>query len=291
MERWRVTILVVVFSATLSTACSQEPVEMLRVRVDTDVRSQTLDEGHRLIGVTASPDLNITGAGIEPSLRLHGPQVGKGFWAGAGRGSAVVIEAGIAGQNVFTFMAGLALSPVGAIVGGLDGAISESARTVSRPLTSGRDTEAKIGRELKRRKIEVALRDHITQTGRGSTSQRFIALPHETFSVEVLSYGGNSHAREMLIESGIDAILDVHITRFGLSGMSADDPLIALELNVRSLWYAQDMPLQFNEWEYKGKERRLSTWTSDGNRLLREELEHAVQRLAKRVVNGIAKKY
>ena len=248
--------------------------------------SAGLNQARMVVGVTASRHL-YAGEEVEPTFQVPTSRRIAAAMRGIENGGGFVVHAGlIMGQKLghplgaYPFMASLFLWPVGSIVGAIHGAVSEKSARETRPLRTVESAQALFRNALDNQKIEEVIRDRIVQFAQEETGHVFKALPHDTFSAEKVSYKGNPENQRALAEHGIDAILDLHITRFGLAGEEANDPRVSLEMQFRILRFVQGMPFYSGEWEYRGERRRLSVWAANGARLFREELDRVAQSLA-----------
>jgi len=239
-----------------------------------------------VIGVTASPHL-YAGKVIEPTFEFYEGRTVAAAMKGAEVGGGFVVHAGLfMGQNLgyplgtYPLMASLFLWPVGSIVGAIHGAVSKQSARVTTTLRTVEGAQTLFRDALDNQKIEEVIRDRIVQFAQEDTGHVFKALPHDTFSAEKVSYKGNPENQRALAEHGIDVILDLHITSFGLAGEEANDPRVSLEMQFRILRFVQGMPFYSGEWEYRGERRRLSVWAANGARLFREELDRVAQSLA-----------
>jgi hypothetical protein len=250
---------------------------------DAEARSRPARQP-RSIGVTVSPDLIFTGRPIEPVYRsvqprwevlLEGAQQGAGKTVMAGFGAGAV--------HPYFFALGLGLWPVGALVGGANGAARSKLRALERPLGSVPGAQAMFEAALRGRRIEHALESRLVAAFFRDSA---VPLPHERFSFERLTYLPAAERARELGQHGLDGVLDVHVTAFDLTGEDGTDPRAALRLNVETRWLVEGSAPPFADWAYEGESRSLSAWAADGARPFREELDRALATLAERIVKA-----
>ncbi len=275
--------------------CTQASREPPSQRPEPWAVSDWFGNGRITVGVTASPDLVYTGRVIRPSLRTVSTDRGEGALNGFRDGFTMAIKPGLflaatTGANplsAYAFVGGIVLAPVGAVGGAIYGAASAERSEVTENLASRPHGNTLMRRSLDHIKIEEELRDRIALIGVERTGHGFAILPHETFSTEKVSYQPNVDARRSLAAQGIDAVLDIHVTSFGLDAGGGDDPRAELSLAFRTLWFAEGMPFSSRTWKYQGSRRRLSAWAANDAILFRQELDRAVDALATALVKDV----
>ena len=276
-----------------AAGCTQASREPTSHRPEPWAISDWIGNGRKTVGVTASPDLIYTGQTIRPTLRTTSSRRGEGALQGFqdGFGAPLVptlyVGAVVPELAGFALVGGLVLAPVGAVAGAIYGAASAEQSEVVEILGRGPHEKTLLRRSLDHIKIEEEIRNRIALIGVERTGHQFAILPHETFSTEKVSYQPNVEARRSLAAQRIDAVLDIHVTSFGLDAEGGDDPPAELSISFRTLWFAEGLPFYTRTWKYEGGRRRLSAWAANDALLFREELDRAIQALAAALVEDV----
>lgn len=206
---------------------------------------------------------------------------GRGFLSWGGAALRVGAEAfhGCSGEACGYLAVGLlavatASGTVGAVVGGLEGAIR------SMPAGEARDIEAAT-RHLADLKIQETLRDRALEEAGDAVGCAAFPVPDAgpTAIDCVVDYRG-------LAAEGIDTVVEVAVPAVGFRGerWGSRPPLsVILKVRVRRYRAEDGLLLDEREWLYRSPERFFLEWMADGAALLEEEFEAGYAELAERI--------
>ena len=275
--------------------CAQAPAEQSNSGASTDKRaaprwSQWLAEDRRTIGVVAlSPTqmMHEDWFEFDPAIRswlardatYSTIRPEKLVWNPTLLSDAVETQMAAAFTNAsgcgegagYCLLFGLALAPVGALaqwsIGGME---VVQPPPVVRTLDEVEAIDAELATALlDKQGIGEAIRDRLIEIGRQRTRHAFLAIPYERVA--------QSHT----MPEGIDALLTVRVQAIDLIAKDGPGPPVALTINV----WTNFKRTNGRPWTYKGSWLRADAWTGDGARLLREEVDRAVESLAEQIVD------
>ena len=221
--------------------------------------------------------IGIVSARFIPEVKLQKPR-GKmsGFAAGAGEGALAVGGGGHC--QGFGCVFALALIPVGALVGGISGAV----KGVS--AEEKKKAEDALEAALKQLKIQEALRNRILDIGRAKTTHNIILVEEggPVSSDEKVSYVWAK-------SKGIDTILEVNVMKFGLNGPSEANPPLEffMSIQIRLVKVTDGSVLYANKFHYVSFPHKFIDWAQDNARLFSEECDRAYQSLAEKTVEEL----
>ncbi|MBI5623754.1 MAG: hypothetical protein HY924_08255 [Elusimicrobia bacterium] len=203
----------------------------------------------------------------------------KGALDGAGRGAASAAGAlfGAASESKSGEVAaiGILLTPAGALVGGVAGAIlAEKPEVVEA-------WEAEVGEGLRALGAQAGLRDAVLKWGLRKTSIKLMPLDGQgPASLEGQpDYSG-------LKDRGVDTVLEVSVLGVGLSGAKTLNPDLALLVTARSrvVSVSDGKELFSRDYSCSGAERKFKEWAARSGAKLRPAFQGCVFRLARSMV-------
>ncbi len=274
--------LLVAMSLLVEAGCAQRPPEP--ATTNWHAIAEGLTGARKTIGVVAlgpTQMMNDHWHDFDPAVKswlAQGPTLTT-----RERGPSIGFERGIQkGWDSYIAMArqgdprGVAMSipliPVWLAISGLIGEVAPGPEVqLARPLTEVVGADAVEPSLLDKRTVGEAIRDHVTRIAGEKSNHVFRTVPHE-----------DARNRASMSEP-VDALLTIRVVGIGLIGKGGDNPLVALKVHI---WTDFDRT-GFRPFEYVGTRRRLTAWAADNGRLLREELDRAVQTLAEQVVEGV----
>ncbi len=231
--------------------------------------------------------IGVVSAQFTPQPILQLPA--KGGVAGAGRGAAnwsatgaLAPMGGGTGGDPFVALIELAASVVGATLGGLAGTVTgafkaESAEKVMISETALKDAISTL-------KLPESLRDRFMRVAQSETREHFVVLPNQgpKSLEEKNGYG-------FLAKNGIDTVVEVAVTNFGVNGpWDVNPPLgLVMKLRIRVIRTADDKELYTSELEYKWGERTFCEWAADNARPFLTELDRSYQIVSEKVVEEL----
>lgn len=204
----------------------------------------------------------------------------KGFEFGAGLGCAGGGGGGIgaAGAGIICLGSWLAGGIIGTVVGGLGGAAT------AEPAATVEEAETALKKALADLNIQEAMQDRVLQVARQQTRHPLVLLtdPSPTTRDEEISYSS-------LTREGIDTVLEVSVPTLGLAGKWGVNPPLVLVMAVRTrlISVVDDAVLYDSTLEYGGRKLTFTEWAVDEARPFREELGHAYQSLAEKIVEEL----
>jgi len=162
----------------------------------------------------------------------------------------------------------------GAVVGGVVGA----AQAV--PVDTGREIEAQLNRALAETDVQEALRTEVVKA----------AARAGVANVQELAAAATTADFRELQNAKVDTVLEVGLVEVGLIGRGGKDPLLTLhvhalarlvDVNSNAELY-RDYP--FN---HVSPPRKFSEWSADQSRLLKRELDRAIETLGASIVDEV----
>jgi len=236
----------------------------------------------------------------QPYSHLKSTTSGKGWGAakGAGYGLAVGVTPGLAIASIVRGCGGareigaldcgtiaaaglgvaVAGGTIGALVGTVHGAVTaESASRV-------RTAEAALEAAMADLTVQTTLRDHVLQAARERSSLRFVAVED----------GGSTAIapadEETPATGGVDAVLEVRVSRIQLTGQGSVNPPMTLLMAapVRISRVADGTVLYAETFEYRGHDaRKFVEWAADDGLALREAVDRGARSLADDIVRSL----
>ncbi len=233
--------------------------------------------------------MGVVSARFVPEARLEGPTSGKGVGAakgaglGAGHTMAGTLEGVVRSGHPYLAAAvlavGIALTPIGALVGGIYGAVTAES------LEKVRAAESALSNAFLELGTQESLRDRLLHAA-GERGRHLPSLADSgpTSSDETVDY--RSFAKD------VDTILEVSVTRIAFSGSTGINPPLGLTVGARiRLIRTADgielyaLPGRHNyRLEYRSEPRKLNEWAVNDAQLFREELDRAYRSLAEQIV-------
>jgi len=212
---------------------------------------------------------------LSPEASVEGPTAGKGTGAakGAGLGAAYMLGGGATSGHPLTFALGIALTPVGALVGGIYGA------GAAEPASAVQEAERTLKKAVAELKAQEAMRDLVLEVARSETRYQFVSLAEH----------------DPLASEGIDTILEVSVPALGLAGPVGVNPPVAvvveacaklIRIGDGAELYALP-PKDAHPLLFVSPGRRFVEWAAEDARLFREELDRAYRTLAEKIVDEL----
>lgn len=235
--------------------------------------------------------VGLVSAGFQPEVILDLPGKGRvdGAIRGAGRGflawSGVALRIGAealrgcsgeaCGYAAIGMLAVVAASgTVGAVVGGLEGAVKSMPAAEAREIEEATRYLADLG-------IQETVRDRVLAEAADLCGNPVLAAPvaGPAASDCVVDYRG-------LSAEGIDSVVEVAVLSVGFQGRRwGSRPPLSAFLNVRVRRYRTEdgRMVEEKEFPYRSGERLFSEWMADGAALLAEEFEAGYWDLTDRI--------
>ncbi len=229
--------------------------------------------------------------GVVPAQFLPNPDFrvpAKGRLAGAGRRAANWAAAGAAaplsggGGGGAGAIILLAFSVTAGTIGGLAGTVSGAVHAESAAKVS--ETEAVLKNALVSLKMQETMLDRVVRAAQNQARQHLVVLPDKgpESPEEKIDY-------RSLAAKGIDTVVEVAITSFGLAGPWDVNPLLnfALDSRVRVVRTSDGGELYETSFKYRGGEHTFFEWAAANGQPLCEELDRAYQALAEKIVEEL----
>lgn len=230
--------------------------------------------------------IGLVSARFVPEGEFQVPAKGKtsGVGRGAAKGALSTVSGGCIGGaqsgDPLGFLVlcalGIALAPVGAVVGGTVGVgKAQPAEKVEKEEISLKEALAKL-------KIQEEMLDHVTKIATDQTRYKFILLTEHgpTDARQTLSYSA-------LKDIGIDTVLELSVRRIGLEGLwSANPPLtFFMTLHVRLIRTEDGKVFYDHILEYRSMERTFSDWATNNAKPFLDELSRSYLWLAEKTID------
>lgn len=243
--------------------------------------SETLRAELGTVGVVAAR------SAPETTLRIPSRGPAAGAARGAGRGALVTVRtgfqaaAGTAGSGeagalvaLLAVAAGIALMPVGAVVGAIHGA------AVAQPAAHVDAAEAVVRRVLATPGIHERLRDGVAETARSRIARPRVVVP------VVL---GEAAGYTSLANEGIDTVLEVSVSHLAVSGEWKVDPPLEVRLTVQARLVRVSDGAVLHTFAPTSWSRRRSfvEWAWHDAEPLRQEVDRGLGALAEAVVEEL----
>jgi hypothetical protein len=206
----------------------------------------------------------------------------KGVLEGAGTGAAIggveMFRGSLYSGGPAGWLLGLILAPVGGLVGSVvGGAMAEPAAKVEKEETTLRNVLTEL-------KIQQTMRDYFLQIAREKTNLLFVVLEEQgpvtpDEEINYCSLSGN----------GIDAVLEISVLNFGLTGPTGINPPIEFFMNLRlKLIRTIDGEMVYvTTMRYEGKKLKFADWSANNAQSFREEYKRSYLNLSERIVENL----
>ncbi|MBI5875754.1 MAG: hypothetical protein HZB81_07950 [Deltaproteobacteria bacterium] len=224
--------------------------------------------------------IGVASARFAPKVELQTPAKGAADAAGKGAigGAGVILDAsGNSGSGAGAIV-GILLIPVGAVVGGVGGAImADSAEAVNQ-------REAVLKKALADLKVQETMRDHFIKTTQERTVFRFTRVEEEGPAVE-----GAIPDYRPLSEKGTKTVQEITVKQFGLKGEGRVQPDLSMYmiLQARLVNSATNEEIFNKTFSYQGEKHKFADWAANDARLFTEEFDRCYQKLAEDVMREI----
>jgi hypothetical protein len=266
---FRVVACVVMVAVPL-LGCTPPPKPAFVKPVD---RRDPLFAGVRSIGVVTASDV--------PELELLVPAKGplEGAKKGAMDGASFMgafAQGGGGGSPEFLLIVA-ALASVFAVIGGASGALlAENAAVVQK-------REDAVRKAIENLRMQEKIRDAFWRAKERVPFFRFVSLDEAGFGASE-GYGQGKGL-------GIDAVQELSVTDFGLTGMTHVQPdlraYIAIEVRLTR---SEDNAVIFRKrLECRSEKNKFAAWAENGGELLQKELDACYGRLAEDVIQEVYK--
>jgi hypothetical protein len=280
--------------AALLSACATNPHRMAGSSGNEEQVQAWLVEAPREVAVKVSAELPAGSVQVWDSKT--GERVGKGV-VGAGAGAAQMLIrgcfAGPAGCVV-----GAIFAPVGAVAGGVAGAVSVQSVTHAHALS-----EAGGAPELYASSVDTQLAARLAGIVVDESRAYFASRSYSEDPGPVsfrsarkfFQDAGDApfwfvrpRQRHTLVASETPAPgqgeLAISVTALDLLGDTGDDPRVALVLEAQYSLASPGARATWSGFVYRGAERRISEWRHDDGAAFRAELDNALRALARDIV-------
>ena len=227
--------------------------------------------------------IGIIKADFLPELKFDAYAVGTsaGAWKGAGEGALNTVAASCTSggreAGVLLCALGIALSPVGALVGSVLGT------TKAVPEEKAKVVHDTIRKSVADLKIQEAMAAHVANPCNMLTDYAFTVLDEKGPG----AFDKKPDYRS-LHAAGIDTILEVSVRDMGFRGGEGKDPLISFFMDVRArlIRTRDNGEIQYpGEYSYTSIPRSVDEWAKDDARLLNQQLESCFETLADEIVD------
>ncbi len=232
-----------------------------------------------------------------PDSKLQAATSGKGWGAvhGAGYGLAVGVVPGLAIASTVqgcggareaaivcgsVILAGLGVAvaggTIGALVGSVHGAITaESASRV-------RAAETELESAMVDLDVQATFRDSVLRAARDRSTLSFVAVDDPEPGP-----GGKPAGESASSTAGVDAVLEVRVSRIGLAGQGSVNPpmILVMTAPVRLVRAADNTELLAATFQYRSLSAyKFVEWALADSAAFREEVERGVRSLADDIV-------
>ena len=222
--------------------------------------------------------IGVASARFFPKAEMRKPMgKGSGAASGAGTGALLMIGGGAGLGDPLGLLLGVALAPVGAVVGSIAGAV--------KGVSSEHVKEAgeAINKAISEFKIQATMRDYVLRAAKQQTEYNFVDLDGQ---------GPETPERKIdynfLSNRGINTILEISVTDFGLWAASGINPPLAFFMNLqaRLIRTTDGSVLYKQKLQYKnaGFIFTFTDWAANGAEPFRDEFHRCYQSLSEKVV-------
>lgn len=222
----------------------------------------------------------VVGARYAPKAEFQTPAKGAAAGAGAGMvsGALAPLEALSGGGNGYAAILAIALVPVGAVVGGVGGAVmADSAENVNA-------REATLKTAFADLKMQEALRDRVQ--ARVADLRTFTAT---LFADQGPAMEGQQPDYQSLKTSGIDTVHEVAIQKLVLTGSGRVNPDLAVRLTarVRLVSTADNKEVLSRQFDCGSTPDKFAAWAAADAQKFRSEIERCYNDLSDRIVKDL----
>ncbi len=220
--------------------------------------------------------VGIAHAQFQPKTNIRKPMgKGQGALAGMGGGAAATVAAGASTADPFGLLLGIVLAPVGAVVGGVAGAVQ------GEPAVRRKEADKTIDRAIAELKVQETMSETLVELARRKTSYEFELIEAEDPSGSRTDYG---HRRE----KGLDAIIEIGVTEFGLSGEGINHPIqFFMDTQVAFKNVPDGKELSSFKIRYTGAGHKYVEWAANDGKLFKEEFLGAYRILAGKIIDEL----
>ena len=232
--------------------------------------------------------IGVVSAGARPSFGYQQPQ-GKssGAITGATKGfnsGQSLLAGGVLERDPYAGIVLVPLAVASSTFGTIGGLIGGTVKGV--PEAQRLEAEAAITNAVRNFKLDDVLRDYFLQAARATRSEReIIFLNGSHFTDSTKRAPARTHPAK-----GGDAVLELSVLRWQLTGEPAINPPLHLALGVRARLVnaSNGAALYTYETNYRSAlPRKFTEWADDHARPLQEEIENACHFLAGRIAGQL----
>lgn len=222
--------------------------------------------------------IGVASARFLPKAEMCKP-MGKGAGAAAGalEGAGGMIEGGLLSNDPYGLLLGVALAPVGVVVGSVVGAVKGvSSKHV-------KEAEDAINKAISELKIQATMKDYVLRAAQQKTEYHFVDLDAQ---------GPETPERKIdynfLATKGINTVLEITVPAFGLIGKGINPPLaFFMILQTRLVRTTDGSVLYEQKLQYIRGQRTFTNWTANNAKPFKDEFHYCYQSLAEKVVEEV----
>ena len=223
--------------------------------------------------------IGVAAVRFEPHYKLDTPAKGplEGAGRGAGLGAVTPFVIGVQFPP-YGSIAGAALAPGGAVIGGVAGA------DAARPAKEVEAAEAALTKALAEQNLPAGIRAAVLAVAGERTRRSFVPLPERQ-----LAAGDTEPDYRDLAGTGVDTVLELSVRDVGLAGPWAPNPKLyaVMTVQTRLVRVADGKEVYRHELAYVGALHRFTEWAANEEQLLRGELDVAYRVLAEAIVDEV----
>lgn len=176
-------------------------------------------------------------------------------------------------------MLGLVLAPVGAVVGGIAGAVEGV------PAEKRKEAETALTNAIAKLKIQETMRQRLLKiAAEEQTSYTFVPIDGQGPEApdKEVKYG-------FLADKGIDTVIEITIPVFGLTGKKDINPPLVffMTFHTRLVRTSDGKVIYDGKFEYKSAVRYFTDWAANNARPFSDEFDRAYQGLAEKAVEEL----
>ncbi|MGH8710942.1 MAG: tetratricopeptide repeat protein [Burkholderiales bacterium] len=225
--------------------------------------------------------IGVAAARFDPSMLIGGPTPKKGLSVGAvvgglAAGGAFAATCNWPGTFGLCPIGTIAFAVLGALVGALAGAVTESQVTKKEMLEA-------TGIDLHELRVQENLRKEVIQYGKQKTSHTFVALPDvgPISTVDEPNYSS-------LAGRKIDTVLEVSALSIGTTEDKTSTQ-VALTVKARSRFVRvrDNAVLLDRTYDFRGDTHHIDAWKEPGSGVFRTALDQAYRSLAEQIVGEL----
>jgi len=224
--------------------------------------------------------MGVVTANFQPEFTFREPMPkGQAAATGAMAGFAGCVLGGLYSGNPLGAAAGVVISPVGALVGGVYGTIEGVTESKKK------ETASALNEVVMDFKIQEMMRDRFLAVARDKTTYPFILLDEKgpTVPDDEVNY-------HPISDKGVDTVVEISVLRYGLWAEPGMNPPLSLFMTVTTkLKRVSDGVVVCNHtFRYEGLEKlKFTKWALDHGKPLRDGMDRSFESLSKEMVEKV----